>query len=190
MDLSVHGTSHPSKGDCLGSVYQNNDNDHSLNNENPAKRKRKHESIESGRDSQKEKYILHAIDLKWKNAAIGRWQEALGLVEITAMKGNFWNKVGFSINQRSFLYPEEALLLIERGQLYLPNDNFFSPSDISAGVHTVNASYINSSPDNSKLNISGIYNKIISIISLSVYLVYAKLKVCVQNTSCINHNFV
>ena len=37
--------------------------------------------------------------------------------EVITLRGNFWRIMGFSAGKRMFLYPEEALILVERGQL-------------------------------------------------------------------------
>ena len=49
-----------------------------------------------------------------KTIAVGCWNPLTGLVEVTKMRGNFWKICGFSIQQKNYLYPEEALYLAEK----------------------------------------------------------------------------
>ena len=44
------------------------------------------------------------------------------LVEITSLRGKFFNTMGFADRERNFLYPEEALLLLEQGRLILMDE--------------------------------------------------------------------
>ena len=94
----------------------------------------------------------YTVRVNSKHAATGRWNDALGLVEIISMRGNFWTKVGFTINQKNFLYPEEALYLVERAQLFIDNKGGVLPSSL-------------------------FYEIVVKKIKLAVYLTYVKLKV-------------
>jgi len=68
------------------------------------------------------------------------------------MRGNFWRICGFVINRKQFLYPEEALYLVEKSQLLIFVDGkIISPNEF--------------------------YEKVILIIPLYCYLVYARLRV-------------
>ena len=87
-----------------------------------------------------------------KSIAGGEIDFLTGLVEVTKMRGNFWRVHGFSENQKSLLYPEEALYLVERQTLYVENNGeLFKFKDL--------------------------YEKVLSIIPLACYLTYLKLKV-------------
>jgi len=88
---------------------------------------------------------------KLKSATLACWHPELGLAEVTRMRGNFWRTVGFTINQRSFLYPEEALFLVERNTIIMMED---------------------SKPLSNKVFSETIMKKI----PLCCYLVYSKLK--------------
>jgi hypothetical protein len=94
----------------------------------------------------------YTVRVNSKHAATGRWHEALGLVEIISMRGNFWTKMGFTVNQKNFLYPEEALYLVERAQLFIDNKGGVLPSSL-------------------------FYELVAKKIELAVYLTYVKLKV-------------
>jgi hypothetical protein len=54
---------------------------------------------------------------KSRNMADGVWLQEEELVEVLALRGNFWRIMGFTDDKRMFLHPEEALILVERGQL-------------------------------------------------------------------------
>ena len=58
-----------------------------------------------------------ASSRKSRNMADGVWLQDEELVEVHTLRGNFWRIMGFSDNKRMFLHPEEALILVERGQL-------------------------------------------------------------------------
>lgn len=72
------------------------------------------------------------------------------------MKGNFWHRYGFSKNGCNYLHPEEALMLVERGQVYIEDDG---GSPVPSSVF---------------------YEMMISEISLPVYLAFLKLRVRVS----------
>lgn len=88
-----------------------------------------------------------------KHAATAKWRKYLELAEVIQMKGNFWNRCGFSRNTINYLYPEEALMLMERGQIYVEG------------------------MDGSPMHLSQFYEMVVSAVSLPVYLSYLKLKV-------------
>ena len=54
-----------------------------------------------------------------KNSTDTTWLPEQRLVKVNKMKGNFWRYMGFTYNGNDFLFPEEALILLERGQLIL-----------------------------------------------------------------------
>jgi hypothetical protein len=87
-----------------------------------------------------------------KNTAAASWQNAIGVAQMVKMKGNFWKSMGFSINGKEFLYPEEALLLLEKNQIIISLDG-----------HIIEKSMF--------------YNIVLNFIPLPCYLTYAKLKV-------------
>jgi hypothetical protein len=93
-----------------------------------------------------------------KNSALSIWISDLKLVEIKQFKGNFWKKVGFSEGGRHFLYPEEALYCYERRQLLVSKNM----DDYNAKIYW---------------NKKDLFTMVIQEVSLSSYLVYAKLKV-------------
>lgn len=57
-----------------------------------------------------------------RQVAEATWLPKLGLVELIKMRGNFWKVMGFSQNRKNYLQPEEALLLIEKAQLCVTNE--------------------------------------------------------------------
>lgn len=54
-----------------------------------------------------------------KNMACGHWVPDLHLVKVVQLKGNFWKNHGFSFESSDYLYPEEAMFLHERQQIYV-----------------------------------------------------------------------
>lgn len=97
---------------------------------------------------EKQKYDRNSI---LGSMATAIWSSELGLAEVVKMKGNFWKTTGFSINQRSFLYPEEALLLYDKKSILLLVES-------------------------NRVSISTFYELVLEKIPLSCYLVYVKLK--------------
>jgi hypothetical protein len=96
-----------------------------------------------------------SVHVNLKHAACAVWWEELQLVEVTKMRGNFWNRHGFTRNAKNYLYPEEALMLVERGHISIEGSGGkVMPSSV-------------------------FYEKVISIISLPVYLAFLKLRVSV-----------
>lgn len=87
-----------------------------------------------------------------KSVAGGEIDFITGIVEITKMRGNFWRVHGYSENQKSLLYPEEALYLVERQTLYVEHDGELC-------------------------KFKDLYERVLSIVPLACYLVYLKLKV-------------
>jgi hypothetical protein len=97
---------------------------------------------------------MSSFDYIIKNRSIAKWHSALGLAQLLKTKGKYWNKCGISVNGVNFLYPEEALWLLDVEQVYFVND-------IS---------------DREFLNKQEVYQLIFSAISIPVYLTYLKLK--------------
>jgi len=91
-----------------------------------------------------------------KSTSCALWQPTLGLAQVVKLRGNFWRKLGFSINGVNFLYPEETLLLYEKQQLAL--------SKQSDSIENY-------------MNKEQVYDCVLNAISLSAYLAYFKLKV-------------
>ncbi len=98
---------------------------------------------------QNENFIMK---LKVNSIAIGNWDETLHITEVVTMKGNFWKTFGFSSKSKCFLYPEESLLLLERGQIEIRiNDAIIKHPEF--------------------------YSKVVELVGLPCYLTYLKLKV-------------
>lgn len=120
-------------------------------------RKRKADSLvedkkaEENVDQITEKDILTFVPTK--STAEGVWQPVLGLVQVRKLRGNFWKKCGFTVNGVDFLYPEEALTLYERKSI---------------------AVYFQDGPMMDKRQF---FDACLKVIPISVYLVYAKLRV-------------
>ena len=87
-----------------------------------------------------------------KEVSRGRWLAELGLVEVLKAGGNYWRTTGFSINARSFLYPEEALFLAEERKIVVEDKG-------------------------QALSLETLYQMVLRVIPLPCYLVYLKLKV-------------
>ena len=87
---------------------------------------------------------------KWM--AQGNWVANLRLVEVTKMKGNFWKNCGFSIKDRNYLYPEEALFLCEKKQFLVENEG-------------------------KALGNRALYDLVLGCMSYPCYLAYVRLKV-------------
>jgi hypothetical protein len=83
------------------------------------------------------------------------WQAQLGLAQVTKLRGNCWRKHGFSINNTNFFYPEEALLLFDRGYVVV--------------TKTMNGTDYMTKQE--------LFEAVLQVISLSCYLTYARLKV-------------
>jgi hypothetical protein len=105
------------------------------------------------------KSLLHAdrpyeVPLNLKQVAVTRWHSDVGSVEIIKMRGNFWKSFGYCIGAKNFLYPEEALLLLERGLIVVEDES------------------------NIRIALGMIYEEITSRTGLPCYLTYVKLRVC------------
>lgn len=87
-----------------------------------------------------------------ENVAIGCYNPAISLVEVTKMKGNFWKVSGFSVQQRNFLYPEEALYLAEKCALKILDT------------------------EKAQINFTTFYQLVVAKVTLPGYLTYAKLR--------------
>jgi hypothetical protein len=107
-------------------------------------------TVSNSKDEDDKHYL---IPVNLKHAATVKWRDSLILAEVIHMKGNFWNKCGFSRNSLNYLYPEEALMLVERGQIFIE------------GI------------DGEPVLFQIFYEMVISHISLPVHLAYLKLKV-------------
>lgn len=94
-----------------------------------------------------------------KNAAIGSWEG--DVLRMTKIKGSFWRIMGHDRNGISYLYPEEALYLLERKQLIVSNEE----NDSTAA------------PD--------FYQTVMNTLPLACYLTYAKLKVSTLDGFCL-----
>ncbi len=94
-----------------------------------------------------------------KSTSEGIWKPMLGLVQIRRLRGNFWKKYGFSINGVDFLYPEEALSLYERKIIAVFGQ------------------------DGRQMDKRELFEAVLSVIPLSCYLAYAKLKAS-QSFAC------
>ncbi len=92
-----------------------------------------------------------------RNVSIAKWQPSLKVFQLVRLKGKFWTKCGFSINGTNFLYPEEALWLIEINQLGISSDG---TAELASMVTK-----------------EQIFHLSIPAISIPVYLTYLKLKV-------------
>lgn len=94
-----------------------------------------------------------------KKTAVAAWQSKLSLFEIFQIKGNFWKKTGFSEGGKNYLYPEEALYLLEKRQIALCR----SIEDLNQQIY---------------LTKEEAYDLILdSVLDLAAYLIYVKLKV-------------
>lgn len=96
--------------------------------------------------------------LPTKSTTWTMWQEAIGLAQITKMRGNFWKKYGFSINNINFLYPEEMLCLVEKKTIVVTRQ-VTTPQSLS-----------------DLLGKDELFEKATKFVPLPIYLCYAKLK--------------
>ncbi|XXQ32164.1 tRNA-splicing endonuclease subunit sen54 N-term [Plasmodiophora brassicae] len=64
-----------------------------------------------------------AADAFAKNASRGAWCGRMGLVRVLAMRGGLLQTMGVSDAGSTYLYPEEALFLYDRGSLALADDD-------------------------------------------------------------------
>ncbi|XP_072259328.1 tRNA-splicing endonuclease subunit Sen54 [Pyxicephalus adspersus] len=80
----------------------------------------------------------------------GIWKAEENLVELTLPAGKFWHTMGFTIEGRQYLLPEEALYLLECVSIMLTFSScdyehilssFISPTDLGY-VHPCNASFL------------------------------------------------
>jgi hypothetical protein len=99
--------------------------------------------------------IVSSTGVTKSSTTVAFWQRQLGLAQVTKLRGNCWRKHGFCINITNFFYPEEALLLYERGFLVV--------------TKTPNGSDCMTKQE--------LYEAVLEVISLSCYLTYARLKV-------------
>jgi hypothetical protein len=99
---------------------------------------------------------VEAIGLR-RSMSVAKWQSTLQVFQLVRMKGKFWTKCGFSINGTNFLYPEEALWLLEIKKLVISE----------GGVMEVG----------SMLTKERIFQLAIPAIGIPVYLTFLKLKV-------------
>lgn len=88
-----------------------------------------------------------------KNISKGKWLNNKKCIEIISIKGNFWRIMGYTEHGINYLYPEEALYLLEKNLLGIfDEENKLYKKDV-------------------------IYELIIQEITLECYLTYSKLKV-------------
>lgn len=90
------------------------------------------------------------------NVSVAKWQPTLKVFQLVRLRGKFWTKCGFSINGTNFLYPEEAIWLVEINQLVV-----LETGSVDSGTIC----------DKKKIFSLGI-----PAISIPVYLTYLKLK--------------
>jgi hypothetical protein len=88
-----------------------------------------------------------------KETSKGKWLPELGVAEVMKAGGNYWRTTGYSINTRSFLYPEEALYLVEEKKIAIEDQGGAS------------------------LTLEEFYGYCAAVIPLACYLTYVKLKV-------------
>jgi hypothetical protein len=95
--------------------------------------------------------VPYEVNLNERSCAVARWQSVGKVVEVLQLRGNFWKTMGFCMNQRNYLYPEEALLLVERSQLLVKK------LDV-------------------RLPFKDFYEEVMEVLPLQFYLTYLKLK--------------
>ena len=83
--------------------------------------------------------------------AVGKWVPEEGLVELIQMRGNFWKIHGFAMRKKDYLFPEEALLLLEKSLLMIEYN----------GV---------------RLSLKEFYEIALTLVPLECYMAYSKLK--------------
>lgn len=71
------------------------------------------------RDNFSQEEPIYDIKVNRKTSACARWNDEMTHLIITVMKGNFFRWMGFSASKKEMLYPEEALNLVEKAQLYI-----------------------------------------------------------------------
>ena len=106
-----------------------------------------------------------------ESIALVRWEASLCLGEITVMKGNFWKYCGFSLNQKNYLYPEEALYLAERRAIRIRR----SLDEIGSENNNRNNKLNNGMPKTA-YHFTEFYELILGHIPIAFYLTYLKLK--------------
>lgn len=82
-----------------------------------------------------------------------KWDSVVNLMHLVKVKGKFWNKCGISIGGASYLYPEETIWLLEMKQLVVVDDSHNEQSH------------------------EQVYQRVLSTITVPVYLTYMKLRV-------------
>jgi tRNA-splicing endonuclease subunit sen54 N-term len=82
----------------------------------------------------------------------GSYHSEIGVVEVVKLAGNYWRTTGYSVNARCFLYPEEALHLLEERKISIE----------CKGV---------------TLTLEQFYGTTMTLLPLQCYLTYTKLKV-------------
>ena len=90
-----------------------------------------------------------------RQVAEGMWLASAGTVELVTMRGNFWRVMGYSNNRKNYLWPEEALLLVEKAQLCVSRPATPTPQHIPSSVF---------------------YEEVLRSLPLPCYLTYVKLK--------------
>jgi hypothetical protein len=103
--------------------------------------------------------------LNEKTVSRSIWLEENKLALITDIHGKFWRMMGFTCNGKSLLQPEEALFLLERGQLIV--EKHMLDADENEKLHPHHRRYI----------LSDFYDLIVKeTIPFDCYLVYLKLR--------------
>lgn len=171
----------------------NNDSNNNDNNSDGHKIN-KHETDKEIREKS-----IYEPKINDKNAAISLWNRYTKVAEVVQMRGNFWRVFGYSVDRKSFLFPEEALLLYERSSMTVEvieyvtdtvikdTSSSLSPAGAGVGVgNTLEVEFENLQEKKAVSTVTKIrktrypfqkfYEEVIGIISMPVYLAYTKLK--------------
>jgi hypothetical protein len=121
--------------------------------------------------------VPHDIVSTNKTAAIGHWDKNFGIIELVRQRGNFWKYTGFSVNRYCYLNVEEALFLVEKGLLVIyeikklnygeeyKQENIQDEMKVKYGYKTTG-----------RMPLKYIYDEYLTLMPLSCYLTYGKLK--------------
>ena len=101
-----------------------------------------------------------------KNSAETTWLPEQRLVVVNKMRGSYWRYMGFTHNGNDFMFPEEALILLERGQLII-NKSPVENENKDAFIH----------PHHRRFQLMDFYDIVMTTcVPLQCYLTYVKLK--------------
>ena len=101
-----------------------------------------------------------------KNSTDSTWLSDQRLVKVNQLKGNYWRYMGFTHNGNDFLFPEEALILLERGQLIINKQHIEGEND-GVFIH----------PHHRRFQLLDFYNIVMTTcVPYQCYLTYVKLK--------------